>query len=206
MNQFALDEFGSHLRVAVTMTGPTASGWLTSPALLVLDQTLETVGMLPQLAVNESIQSVRFSGPTAYVVSFRQVDPLFAIDLSDPTAPAIMSELKIPGFSTYLHPWSDGLLLGLGIDGTETGPTSDLKLTMFDTSDPFDVTETATLKVSLNQAEALRNHKAVLIDEKSGLIGFAASSYDADATGCTTWSTAGTTAPSASWRTCPWTG
>lgn len=180
LNQFALDQYEGRLRMAVTMTGTTTSGaWATYPTLLVLDDALQVVGSLPQLAVNEDIQSVRFDGPVAYVVTFRQVDPLFAIDLSEPTTPKVMSALKIPGFSTYLHPWSDGRLLGLGMDASETGQVTGMKLSMFDTSDPFDVSETATLKVSADDAEALRNHKAVFVDPERGLIGFAATSFGA---------------------------
>ncbi|SHJ81170.1 Secreted protein containing C-terminal beta-propeller domain [Tessaracoccus bendigoensis DSM 12906] len=181
LNQFALDEHAGHLRVAVTMDGATTSGgWATYPALFVLDDGLDVVGSLPQLAVNERIQSVRFDGPLAYVVTFRQVDPLFAIDLSIPAAPKVMSALKIPGFSTYLHPWSDGRLLGLGMDATDTGLVTGLKLSMFDTSDPFNVTEAATLKVPASDAEALRNHKAVFVDPERGLIGFATTDIGAD--------------------------
>lgn len=183
LNQFALDEFDGQLRVAVTMSGNTSSGWATHPALIVLDRNLKTVGILPKLAENETIQSVRFSGDVAYVVSFRQVDPLFAIDLSDPTAPSVMSELKIPGFSTYLHPWSDRFLLGLGMDGTDNGLTGGLKLSMFNTADPFAVTEAATLKVPFGDSEALRNHKAVLVDQEQGLIGFSAWSYGTGSAG-----------------------
>ncbi len=180
LNQFALDHFDGHLRVAVTMDGTTASGgWATYPTLLVLDDALGVVASLPQLAVNEQIQSVRFQGPRAYVVSYRQIDPLFALDLSTPTEPKVMSELKIPGFSTYLHPWTEGRLLGLGVDATEQGQVLGMKLSMYDTSDPFDVTEATTIKVPFHDAEALRNHKAVFIDLDQSLIGFAVGTHDA---------------------------
>ena len=180
LNQFALDHFDGHLRVAVTMDGATTSGgWATYPALFVLNDALGVVASLPQLAVNEQIQSVRFQGPRAYVVSYRQIDPLFALDLSTPTEPKVMSALKIPGFSTYLHPWADGRLLGLGVDSSEDGQVLGMKLTMFDTSDPFDVTEATTIKVPFHDAEALRNHKAVFVDPDRGLIGFAVGTPDA---------------------------
>ena len=179
LNQFALDHFDGHLRVAVTMDGTTAAGgWATYPTLFVLDEALNIVASLPQLAVNEQIQSVRFQGPRAYVVSYRQIDPLFALDLSTPTEPKVMSALKIPGFSTYLHPWADGRLLGLGVDASEDGQVHGMKLSMFDTSDPFDVTEATTIKVPFHEAEALRNHKAVFVDPEQGLIGFAVGTHD----------------------------
>ena len=177
VNQFALDEHEGFLRIAVTLTGTTSSGWTSGPALYVLDQGLKTVSVLPELAPGETIESVRFAGDVAYVVSFVQVDPLFAIDLSDPTRPSVMSELKIPGFSTYLHPWSDGLLLGLGRDGDAGGWINGMKLSMFDTSDPFAVTEAATLAVPFDEAAVLSNHKAVFIDKERSLIGFAAASH-----------------------------
>lgn len=179
LNQFALDHFDGHLRVAVTMDGTTSSGgWATYPTLFVLDEALDVVASLPQLAVDEQIQSVRFQGPRAYVVSYRQIDPLFALDLSIPTEPKVMSELKIPGFSTYLHPWADGRLLGLGMDGSEDGQILGMKLSMYDTSDPFDVTEATTIAVPYTDAEALRNHKAVFVDPDRGLIGFAVGTHD----------------------------
>ncbi|MEO7588584.1 MAG: beta-propeller domain-containing protein [Arachnia sp.] len=179
LNQFALDHYEGHLRVAVTMDGATASGgWATYPTLFVLDDALNVVASLPKLAINEQIQSVRFQGPRAYVVSYRQIDPLFTLDLSTPTEPKVMSALKIPGFSTYLHPWAEGRLLGLGVDASDNGQVLGMKLTMFDTSDPFDVTEATTIKLPFHDAEALHNHKAVFIDPHRGLIGFAAGTPD----------------------------
>ena len=181
VNQFALDEYDGHLRVAVTVSGETAKrGWLTQPALYVLDSELKIVGSLPKLAKNESVQSVRFDGPVGYVVSFERIDPLFALDLSKPEDPTVMSALKIPGFSTYLHPWSDGRLLGLGVDADSNGTTTGMKLSMFDTSDPYDVTEQVNLKVPFDHSEALYNHKAVLVDAQAGLIGFPAVSWRSD--------------------------
>lgn len=181
INQFALDEYDGYLRVAVTVSGETNQrGWLSQPALYVLDSDLKVVGSLPRLAKNESVQSVRFDGPVGYVVSFERIDPLFALDLRRPTDPTVMSALKIPGFSTYLHPWSEGRLLGLGMDADSNGMTTGMKLSMFDTSDPFDVTEQVNLKVPFDHAEALYNHKAVLVDTQAGLIGFAAVSWRSD--------------------------
>ncbi len=178
LNQFALDEYGDHLRVAVTVSGETAKkAWTSRPALYVLNGELEVVGSLPKLAKNETIQSVRFDGPVGYVVSFERVDPLFALDLADPARPTVMSALKIPGFSTYLHPWSDGRLLGLGMAADSDGRVTGLKLSMFDTSDPFDVTEETSIKVKYDDSEALANHKAVLVDAVRGLIGFPAVSW-----------------------------
>jgi uncharacterized secreted protein with C-terminal beta-propeller domain len=105
------------------------------------------------------------------MVTYRQMDPLFALDLSDPTDPKVTSELKIPGFSTYLHPFGTGRLLGLGYNATGTW-RDEMKLSMFDTSDPFDVTELSAESVDTYDSEALYNHKAVLADVEHDIIGF----------------------------------
>lgn len=181
INQFALDEYQGHLRAAVTLNGlTTRDGWRSQPALYVLDSNLKIVGSLPQLTRNESIESVRFEGPVGYVVSFERRDPLFALDLGKPDEPAVMSALKIPGFSTYLHPWADGQLLGLGMDGDDNGTIQGLKLSMFNTSDPYDVTEQTTIKISADYSEALNNHHAVLVDAERGLIGLPVSTWKSD--------------------------
>lgn len=184
LNQFSLDEYQDHLRTAVTVNeysykvlvdekmGVESVQSIEGPpqtnALFVLDKDLVTVGSLEGLAEEQRIYSARFMGDVGYVVTFRQIDPLYAIDLSNPTAPTLMSALKIPGFSTYLHPFSEGRLLGLGQDD-ETG---NIKLSMFDTSDPYNVTERFTMQVSGGWSEALYNHKAVLVDIDHDLIGF----------------------------------
>lgn len=181
VNQFALDEYQDHLRLTTTVSGERRDGsgeWVTRPALYVLDRSLKTVGSLPKLAKDETVQSVRFDGPVGYVVSFRQRDPLFAIDLADPARPKVLSALKIPGFSTYLHPWADGRLFGLGMDATGDGAVTGMKLSMFDTSDPFDVTQRTTLTVAFDTSEALADHKAVLVDTDRGLIGFPVAAWN----------------------------
>ena len=94
-------------------------------------------GTIENLAKNERIYSARFMGDTGYFVTFRETDPLFSVDLSDPDNPKIIGTLKIPGFSEYLHPYGDGLLLGIGEEVDEKGVESNqVKLSMFDISDP----------------------------------------------------------------------
>jgi uncharacterized secreted protein with C-terminal beta-propeller domain len=202
VSQFALDEYDGHLRAAVTISGETrtvteqdkeaatAPGddpgvwegepppWVQTTALIVLDSALQPTGVIGNLAKDEMIQSVRFTGPVGYVVTFRQTDPLFAIDLADPAKPTVMSALKIPGFSTYLHPWGEGLLLGLGRDGTWESATDTMKLSMFNTSDPFNVTESDVLPIPYNEAAALTNHHAIWADVDRGLIGFGVFDWD----------------------------
>jgi hypothetical protein len=105
------------------------------------DGTLTEIGSIEDLGVGEEVQSVRFLGDMAYVVTFRRTDPLYAIDLSDPANPTALGELKITGFSEYLHPIGDGLLLGIGREATEDGMDIGFKASLFDVSDPTDPTE-----------------------------------------------------------------
>jgi hypothetical protein len=106
------------------------------------DGTLREVGHLDDLGIGEQVKSVRFIEDRAYVVTFRQTDPLFAVDLSDDTAPRLLGELKLPGFSEYLHPIGDGRLLGIGSEADEdTGGVTGFKATLFDVSDPTDPKE-----------------------------------------------------------------
>lgn len=114
-------------------------------------------------------------GDTAYFVTFRQVDPLFSADLSDPTSPKIIGSLKIPGFSNYLFPYGDGRLLGIGQNADEsTGATGSIKLSMFDINNPAEVSETAKKDVPATYSEALYNHKATLADSGKNIIAFPA--------------------------------
>lgn len=181
LNQFALDEYEGHLRVVTSLEGQKGrDGWVQRAGLYVLDANLKVVGSIPTLVSGEQVRSVRFAGPIGYVVTFRQVDPLFAIDLADAGKPRVLSALKIPGFSTYLHPWGDGQLLGLGRNANAQGETRGLKLSMFDTSDPVDVSETAVLRIGGDDAEALTDHRAVLVDVTEDLIGFAVTDWSKD--------------------------
>jgi uncharacterized secreted protein with C-terminal beta-propeller domain len=171
LNQFALDEFQGHLRAATTVSGESYGAWFTASAVYVLDAGLEVVGEIPELAAEESVESVRFMGPVGYVVTFEQTDPLFSIDLTDPAAPKVMGALKALGYSTYLHPYAEGRLLGIGVDGDEWGMVGGLKLTMFDTSNPFDLRELdTTVLPDAPDSAALRQHKAVFVDADRGLV------------------------------------
>jgi uncharacterized secreted protein with C-terminal beta-propeller domain len=112
-------------------------------------------------------------GPIAYMVTFRQVDPLFAVDLSNPQAPKVLSALKIPGFSRYMHPWTSGLLFGLGNDASDQGRVGNIKLSMFDISNPAEVWEAGRMVTDFSGASALYSHKALLVLPELNLIGFA---------------------------------
>ena len=137
INQFALSEFRGHLRVATTLedVSPTRSEiWIFE----VLDDGLEHVSTLTNLGITELIYAVRFMGERAFVVTFRQIDPLYIADLSDPREPFVAGELKLPGFSRYMHPLGSGRLLGVGQDADpSTGQPTGLQLSLFDVSDSY---------------------------------------------------------------------
>ncbi|HAN21355.1 MAG: hypothetical protein A2Y15_07060 [Clostridiales bacterium GWF2_36_10] len=195
INQFSMDEYNDTFRIATTVYEYelyTYKDYNSNDAyyygqssyynnLYILDEDLKVTGSLTGLAPNERIYSVRFDGEIGYVVTFRQVDPLFTIDLSDKTSPKVLSALKIPGFSSYMHPYGDGLLFGFGQDADETnGWSQGLKLSMFDISDKTNVTEQSSLKLGTEYyySAAMYNHKAILVDAKKNLIGFPVEYYN----------------------------
>lgn len=191
-NSFSLDEYDGHLRAVSTVweyrveevkddrtgavIGSTMVDSRQTNALYVLDESLKVVGRVEGLAEDEQIYAARFLGETAYFVTFRQMDPLFAVDLSDPTAPKILSELKISGFSEYLHFYGTDRLLGIGMEADEeSGRQEGMKLSMFDISDPANVQEIAKLPLNdYEYSEALYNHRAVLISPQVNIFGFEA--------------------------------
>jgi hypothetical protein len=119
-----------------TEDGPSGESESFVSVLAADGDQLREVGKVGGLGRGEQIYAVRFIGDAGYVVTFRQVDPLYTLDLSDPTAPRVVGELKIPGYSAYLHPVGPGLLLGVGQDASATGQTSGLQASLFDVSDP----------------------------------------------------------------------
>ncbi len=190
-SQFSIDEYKGSVRVVTTSTPSYWSVYtdaerglesykydtersMMSSNLYILDGQLNMLSSVEGLAENETVYSVRFDEDFVYFCTFRQVDPLFAADVSDPKAPKILSELKLSGFSEYLHKWSDDRLFGLGSEADEdSGMTEGLKLVMFDTSDKANV----TVKNTLNLAEdsytcALYDHTALLISPERNIIGF----------------------------------
>jgi uncharacterized secreted protein with C-terminal beta-propeller domain len=142
LNQFSLSEHAGVLRVASTRD-PRSSGAAdraqseSESEVTVLDEAggvLRPIGRVGGLGRGERIFSVRFMGDVGYVVTFRQTDPLYTVDLATPTAPRVAGELKIRGYSAYLHPVGDGLLLGVGQDATEEGRILGTQLSLFDVS------------------------------------------------------------------------
>lgn len=139
LNQFAMDEHEGALRVATTTSPNGCCGDEESESRITVLQpsgeTLDEVGLVDGLGETEQIYSVRFMGDVGYVVTFRQTDPLYTIDLSDPTTPTLVGELKIPGYSAYLHPVGEGLVMGVGQDATDTGQVMGTQVSIFDVSD-----------------------------------------------------------------------
>lgn len=192
LNQFSMDEYKGYFRIATTI-----DRWIESSnsfsesdtvsfsrdeisnSVYILDESLEIIGSVNDFGKTETIKSVNFSGDIGYVVTYMQTDPLFAIDLSNPKSPTILGELKINGYSSYMHSWSDGLLLGFGVDADENGSEKGVKLVMFDVSDNGDLKEngfytlnTETMARSYVYSSAVYNHKQLLIDLNKNIIGF----------------------------------
>jgi len=170
LNQFAMSEHEGVLRVATTIddwnTGESESAVY---ALRANGEELERLSGVEGLGAGEQIYAVRFLGPTAYVVTFRQTDPLYVIDMADPANPALTGELKIPGYSAYLHPVGDGLLLGVGQDATDTGQTLGTQLSLFDVSDPANPQRISTLAIG-GWSDVEWDHKAFLFWPADGTI------------------------------------
>ena len=184
LNQFSMDEKDDYLRVATTLNKGkltteeeyTSYEYLpTSNNLYILDSDLKAVGAIEDIAENERIYSVRFDGDIGYFVTFKEVDPLFSVDLSNPSNPTILGSLKIPGFSEYMHPFKENLLLGLGKEATENGEKTGLKLSMFDTSDKGNISEINKLVIEdYKYSYSFYNHKSITVDSNKNLISFPA--------------------------------
>ena len=190
LNQFSMDEYQGYFRIATTVNRYSVEKKVYLYGILprfydqtllaaqtngvyVLDENLNIVGQVTDLAKGEDIYSVRFQKDTGYVVTFYQTDPLFEIDLSDPRNPIVTDALKITGVSDYLHSLGDNLLLGIGRDGTQRGLTGEMKLSMFRVNADGENEEIHKLVLQNTfDSEALYNHKAILIDVEKRLLAF----------------------------------
>jgi uncharacterized secreted protein with C-terminal beta-propeller domain len=149
-----MDEVDGHFRIATQRNAYTAEGGEFDSAVTILDQSgddLNVVGSVGGLGQHEFLRGVRFVGDKGYVVTFKKTDPLFVLDLHDPTAPAVAGELKIPGFSEYLHPVGNDLLIGLGRDTDDQGDFAldiGLQVSLFDVSDPANPKRVAVQKLA----------------------------------------------------------
>jgi hypothetical protein len=174
LSSFSLSEHAGDLRVATTDDVAQES------AVTVLrqrDQVLEPVGRVGGLGKTERIYAVRFLGDRGYVVTFRQTDPLYVIDLADAEHPRVAGELKIPGYSAYLHPAGDHRLIGVGQDASDQGRVQGTKLSLFDVSDPSAPKLLGGATLASSQSEAEFDHHAFLFWPKTGLVVLPVQSY-----------------------------
>ena len=193
-NQFSMDEYNGKLRLATTsriivtpnkfedvgdgISKVTRGETTTVNNLIVLDENLKEIGRIDDLAEGERIYSVRFIGNVGYMVTFKQIDPLFVIDLSDPTNPTVKGELKIPGYSSYLHPYDETHIIGIGYNTKDNGwggvTNSTMKMSMFDVSDLENPQEVFNVNIGTDYAysDVIYNHKVLFYKASEDLIGF----------------------------------
>ncbi len=164
-NQYNLDEYQGNLRIATTAYSTKKSADVSS--LYVLGSDMKIIGKAENIAADEQIKSVRYMGTTAYVVTFRNTDPLFVIDLKDPTKPAIKGELKLPGYSAYMHPISENIILGIGYNGdSQNADFTSLKVSLFDVSDMANPKEISTLAYNDCYSYVVDNPKAFVYNSE----------------------------------------
>ncbi|RJQ27497.1 MAG: hypothetical protein C4589_08270 [Peptococcaceae bacterium] len=195
LNQFSMDEHRGFFRIATTADGFGVEGTTRINNIYVLDGKMNMAGRLEGLAPGERIYAARFMGDRAYLVTFRQVDPLFVVDLKDPYNPKVLGELKIPGYSDYLHPYDENHLIGVGREvaavplpeplmesrgGAQPSVAiapppvrpQGVKIALFDVSDPGKPKEMAKYAVDKEWSDslALRDHKAFLFSRAKNLL------------------------------------
>jgi hypothetical protein len=175
LSQWAMSEHEGVLRVASTIGDPWGWGGGSRPSesavttLALEDDALVRLGQVTGLGVTERIYAVRFIGDVGYVVTFRETDPLYTLDLSDPSAPTVVGELKILGYSAYLHPMGDDLLLGVGQDADLEGQTKGTQLSLFDVSDLADPRRIDQVTLVDGSSEVEYDHRAFLYWPGTGL-------------------------------------
>ena len=187
-DSFCIDEYNGYLRVLSNYYN-NGSGIINNimenvfgyydrytrkNALTIFDSELFEVSSIGGIARDEELKSARFSGDYAWFVTFRNTDPLFCVDLSDPEKPVILGELKVTGYSTYLHPFGAGRLAGFGYEADENwGGTTGLKVSLFDTSDPKALEELSRAGIpGISWCPAIENYKSVFAAPEKGLLGF----------------------------------
>ena len=187
INQFSLDEFNENLRVA--LSGSEGS------RIVVFDKKLNKIGETENLSKGEKMYSTRFMGNKAYMVTYKNTDPLYVIDLSNPSTPEVLGKLKIPGYSTYLHPYDENHLIGIGMQTKEkvykdsqgrvtrtTAVITGMKMALFDVSDvnnPKQISQTIIGDRRTTSA-ILTNHKALLFSKEKGILAIPVNSYPSD--------------------------
>ncbi len=178
LNQFSMDEFNNYFRIATTTGHVSRSNEPSSSNhIYVLDEDLDIVGKLEDLAPGERIYSARFMGKRAYLVTFKKIDPLFVIDLSDPRNPNVLGKLKIPGYSDYLHPYDEDHIIGIGKEAAEAEEGNfawyqGIKIALFDVGDVEHPKEISKYNIGDRgtDSEALHEHKAFLFSKDKNLL------------------------------------
>lgn len=172
-DRFSMDEKDGYLRVVTTSQRDYLFSGTTENGLYILDENMKQTGSVTGLAKGERIYSARFMGDMGYFVTYRETDPLFSVDLSNPKKPKVLGALKIPGFSNYLQFYNENLLFGIG---QENG---NVKISMFDITNPADVKEVDKKILGYYEwSEAWNEPHSVLIDEKKNIVAFPVSRYD----------------------------
>lgn len=186
LNQFSMDEQSGNFRIATTK----GNSWWGSDSkstsnVYVLDSNMKVIGKTKDLAPGERIYSVRFMGDKVYVVTFRQVDPFYVIDLKEPTNPKVLGYLKIPGYSSYLHPFDEKHIIGIGMDTVETDGrviNGGVKISMFDVTDFSNPIELDKMIIGGrgSYTDISHDHKSLLFSKGKNILSFPiyAANYD----------------------------
>lgn len=190
LNQYSMDEYKGNFRIFTTEGNTWDEKSTSYNHLFILDEHLKPLGSVKDMAPGEKIYSARFMGEKAYVVTFKQVDPLFVIDVANPKKPAVLGELKIPGFSNYLHPIDETHLMGIGYDTEQRYDaytkrnftvTTNMKMSLFDVSDFSNPKEQSTVKIGGkgSYSDVQYNPKALFRNKEFNYFGFPVVLYDA---------------------------
>ena len=187
INQFSIDEYEGNLRVALYNRD--------GSRIVIFDNEMKKIGETEKLAKGERMYSSRFLGNKAYLVTYKTVDPLFVVDLSNPEDPQVLGELKIPGYSTYLHPYDENHLIGIGMQTEEkiyrdssgkvtstSAVITGMKMALFDVTDvnnPIQISDTI-IGDSRTTSAILTNHKALLFSKEKGLLAIPVNNYTED--------------------------
>lgn len=181
LNQFSMDEYNDTFRIATTYGDVWRDDQYTSQNnVYMLDRDLKLIGQIENIAPGERIYSTRFMGHRAYMVTFKDVDPFFVLDLTDPAQPKILGKLKIPGYSDYLHPYDENHIIGFGKETIELSGYNEksmafyqgLKIAVFDVTDVNQPVEMSKVVIGDrgSDSELLRNHKALLFSREKNLL------------------------------------
>ncbi len=188
INQYSLDEYNGNLRVALKDSRE-------GSRIVIFNEKMNQIGETPYLAKGEQMYSTRFMGDKAYLVTYKTIDPLFVIDLSNPTEPKVLGELKIPGYSTYLHPYDENHLIGIGMQTEEkinrdiqgkvtstTATITGMKMALFDVTDPTNPVEISSTVIGDRRTTSaiLTNPKALLFSKEKELIAIPVNNYAKD--------------------------